>query len=106
MLRAVALSMCLILPTAAFAQDPAPPSADQPSAPENQALVPPADAQPQPQQAVENARWCGAHGGCNGKGSGKGWIVLTGVAGTVVTAVAVGVAVGLATRNNNGAATP
>ena len=112
MLRAIALSLCVILPTSAFAQDPAPPlqAADQPTAApasNDPALTPNADpnaAQPQP--AVENARWCGAHGGCGG-GRGKGkWIVLTGVAGTVITAVVVGVAVGVASRNNTGAQTP
>ncbi len=105
MLRAIALSLCLILPTSAFAQDPGP-AADQPTAADPQ-LTPNAEPNAsQPQPAVENARWCGAHGGCSG-GRGKGkWIVLTGVAGTVVTAVAVGLAVGLATRNNGQPQTP
>lgn len=105
MLRAMSLSVCLILPTSSFAQDAAPAlqQADQPTA-AAPSLTPSADpgatdASQQPQPAVENARWCGAHGGCGG-GRGKArWIVLTGVAGTVITAVAVGVAVGLATRN-------
>ena len=113
MLRAMSLSLCLILPTAAFAQDPAPPlqqAVDQPTA-ADPSLTPNADpsaanASQQPQPAVENARWCGAHGGCGG-GRGKGkWIVLTGVAGTVLTAVAVGVAVGFATRGPSQPQTP
>lgn len=117
MLRAMSLSLCLILPTASFAQDPSAPvlqqPADQPTQPTaaDPSLTPNADpgaanASQQPQPAVENARWCGAHGGCGG-GRGKGkWIVLTGVAGTVITAVAVGVAVGLATRGPSQPQTP
>lgn len=109
MMRALSLAMCLVLPTAAFAEGPGP-AVDQPVAAEP-ALTPQADSaavQPQPPQpAVENARWCGAHGGCNGAGRGKGkWIVLGGVAGTVVTAVAVGLAVGFATRGNGQPQTP
>jgi hypothetical protein len=91
-MKTIALALCLMLPAAAFAQDPLPPSSDQPTAP---ALTPDPAA---PQPAVENARWCGAHGGCGGRGKGK-LLVLTGVVGTVVTAVAVGAAVHFATQN-------
>jgi hypothetical protein len=105
MLRAVSVALCLILPTAAFAdelQSASPPSSDQPT---QQTLTPSDPAAPAP-DAVQQARWCGAHGGCSG-GRGKAkWIVIGGVAGTVITAVAVGLAVGFATRNNGTPVTP
>jgi hypothetical protein len=98
MLRALSVVLCLMIPGAAFADGPA---VDQPTP---AALTPQDAAQPQP--AVEQARWCGAHGGCSGRGAGK-WIVLTGVTATVLTAVAVGVAVGVASHNRaNGSVSP
>src|SRR5262245_34816885 len=99
MLRAVSLAMCLLLPTAGFAdelQSATPPSSDQPT---QQNLAPSDTPAPAP-DAVQQAQWCGAHGGCSGGRSKAKWIVIGGVAGTVVTAVAVGLAVGFATRGN------
>jgi len=104
-LRATALSLCLLLPTAGFAEElqpaapePAAPTAPSTDQPTQQSLTP-QDAQEAPAQgAVDQAKWCGMRGGCQGR-AGKGkWIVIGGVAGTVVTAVAVGLAVGFATR--------
>ena len=83
--------LCLLLPVAAFAEDPIAPAADQPT----QAALVPSDAAVQP--AVAEARYCSAHR-CGG-GHAK-WIVVTGVTATVLTAVAVGVAVGVANSRN------
>lgn len=98
MVRALSLTMCLILPMSAFAQDvappspPPPPAADQPVQP---ALVPNDAAAPN--GATEGTRSCGMARGCAGKTHGKAkFIVLTGVIGTIVTAAAVGIAVGVA----------
>lgn len=105
MMRAVAVSLCLMLPGAAFAEEPSTPpapAADQPSA--APALTPQDPAAPAP-EAVEQARWCGAHGGCGG-GRGKGKFLIVGVAGTVLTAVAIGVAVGVATHKQGNPITP
>ena len=96
MIRITSLVLCLLLPVAAFAEDPAPPpSADAPAQP----ALTPTDAAPQVAPAVAEARYCSGHhcGGCGGKAK---WVVLTGVAGTVLTAVAVGVAVSVATRHD------
>ncbi|MBK7863032.1 MAG: hypothetical protein IPJ65_31375 [Archangiaceae bacterium] len=95
MLRAVAVSLCLLLPAASFAEEPTPPPALTPS-----------EAPAAPQPAVENARWCGAHGGCGGPRGKAKWIIAGGVAGTVLTAVAVGLAVGVATHRNGTPVTP
>ncbi|MBL8950843.1 MAG: hypothetical protein JNK82_08710, partial [Myxococcaceae bacterium] len=80
------------------------PSVDQPT----QQQLTPQDAAPVAQdEAVQQAKHCGMRGGCGGGRAGKGrWLVLGGVAGTVVTAVAVGLAVGFATRQNGAAQTP
>ncbi len=111
MLRATALSLCLLLPAAGFAdelqQAASAPSMDQPT----QQTLTPQDAAPVDgagqQDAVQQAKWCGMHGGCAGRSGGKGkWIVLGGVAGTVITAVAVGLAVGFATKQNAQPQTP
>ncbi len=99
MMKSLALTMCLVLPMAAFAEDVAPvplaaavvPAADQPV----QSTLVPTDAAPN--GATEGTRSCGMYGGCHGGGRGKvKWIVLTGVVGTLVTAAAVGIAVGVA----------
>jgi hypothetical protein len=95
MIRILSVVLCLSLPVAAFAEDPAPPSADAPAQP---ALLP-ADAAPQVAPAVAEARYCsGHHCGCGG-GKAK-WIVLTGITATVITAVAVGTAVAVANANS------
>lgn len=91
MVRALSLTLCLLLPISAFA-DEAPTPAPSADAPTQSALVPTETAAPQP--AVAEARSCGMHH-CAGGGRGK-WLVLTGVAGTVLTAVAIGVAVSVA----------
>ncbi len=111
MMRVMSLTMCLILPMAAFAQDPAvtpppevtavpesKPTADQPT----QAALTPTDVAGN--GATEGTRACGMYGGCAGRGHGKAkLIVLTGVIGTIVTAAAVGIAVGVArSQANNG----
>ena len=99
MIRVMSLTMALLLPMAAFAEDGLKaPGADQPTAaPVAEAAAPatlvPGEA-PQAQPAVAEAHRCGMHGGCAGGGKVK-WVILTGVAATVITAVAVGVAVGV-----------
>jgi hypothetical protein len=103
MLKMTSLMLCLMLPAASFAEGPAPatgaaevaPAAAAPDA--AQAALTPTDAAA-PAPAVAEARWCSSHG-CGG-GKAK-WIVLTGVTATVVTAVAVGVAVSVASSHNN-----
>lgn len=106
MMKALSVTMCLMLPMAAFAEDavvvPAPEAAplvqaDQPTA----ANLTPVDAAPAPD--ATKAQWgCGMHGGCHGKGGGKAkFIVIGGVIGTVLTAAAVGLAVGVASQNQN-----
>lgn len=103
-MKNLALTLCLLLPVAVFAQDPvapAPaPAADAPAA--NPALTP-NDAQAKPELVPnDHARWCGAHGCCggaNGHRGGAGLIVTTSVVGTILTAVAVGVAVSVATSH-------
>src|SRR4051812_33658433 len=69
MMRSLSLSLCLLLPMSALAEDAVPtPSAD---APVQQALTPGDGAQPAP--AVQEARHCGMHG-CGG-GKVK-WVVM------------------------------
>ena len=105
MLKAISLSLCLMLPGAAFADEVAAtsPAADQPTA---AALTPEQAPDAATAPAVDDAKRCGMHGGCaGGRGRGK-WLVLTGVAGTVLTAVAIGVAVGVATSNKQNPVTP
>ena len=107
MMKALSLSMCLILPMSAFASEPLPPPPDAPAVPDAPAALPAAD---QPTNAAltpadgaalngatEGTRSCGMYKGCGaGKGHGKGkWIILTGMVGTIVTAAAVGIAVGV-----------
>ncbi len=88
MTKSLTLTLCLLLPIAGFAQDV---TADQPV---QSALVPEKAAPVN--QATEGASACGMRGKCGG-GAGKGkWIVLSGVLGTVVTAAAVGIAIGVA----------
>ncbi len=88
-----------MLPGAAFAEGEGvvptelPVAAEQATPPAN--LVPQQAAQ-QPQPAVQEATRCGMHGCCAGGRHHGGALILVGVAGTVLTAVAVGVAVGLA----------
>jgi hypothetical protein len=90
----------VLVPTAAFAEGepPANPAVDQPTA--AQPLVP-KDAPPDGQPAVQEAQRCGMHGCCAGRRHGGG-LILVGVVGTVLTAVAVGVAVGVATSHQGG----
>ena len=88
MMRMLSVSLCLLLPMAAFADELAPPAVDSPT---QSSLVPGDAAQPAP--AVAEAKKCGMHGGC-GRGGKVKWIVLGGVTATVIAAVAVGVAVG------------
>ena len=96
MIRVTSLMMCLLLPMAAFADEPIAPSTDAPS----QAALVPADEAPQAAApAVADAKRCGMHGGCAGGGKAK-WIVLTGVTATVLAAVAVGVGVSVANSRN------
>ena len=101
MIRMMSLTLCLILPMSAFAADPAgpavdaaapaavAPAADQPT----QAALVPTDAAPN--GATEGTRSCGMYGGCGGHGGKAKFIILTGVIGTIVTAAAVGIAVGV-----------
>jgi hypothetical protein len=107
MMKAMTLTMCLILPMSAFATEPAPlpeapaaaPAADQPTNPS----LTPTDAAPN--GATEGTRSCGMYGGCAGRKHGAGkFIIITGVVGTVLTAAAVGIAVGVSRQNamNNG----
>lgn len=107
MVKALSLSMFLVVPMTAFAQDAAPlqqpaPEAVVPSAVDQPAaanLTP--EAAPAPEQAaVEGAKHCGMYGkGCHGGRGGKAKFIVGGVIGTVLTAAAVGVAVGFATRS-------
>ena len=101
-MKNLALTLCLLLPVAVFAQDPVAP-APAPDVPVNSALTPPSDAQAKPELVPqENARWCSGKGCCGGAGGHKGAkavIVTTSVIGTVLTAVAVGVAVSVATSH-------
>lgn len=112
MTKVMSLTMCLMLPMTAFAQDalvqPAPaaaPAAAAPLAdPPAQSSLVPADAAA-PAGATEGTRACGmGYGKCGGaKGKGKGkWIVITGVVGVVLTAAAIGIAVGVAKQSNAG----
>lgn len=108
MMRVMSLTMCLILPMSAFAQDaiaPAPeavdaaaaaPAVDQPT----QAALTPTDAAPN--GATEGTRSCGMRAGCGGRGGKVKFVVITGVAATILTAVGVGIAVA-ATRQQPGA---
>jgi hypothetical protein len=94
-------ALVAMVPTAAMAEDVvAPgPAVDQPTV-DSAALLPKEAPQAQaPQQAVEDAQRCGMHGCCAGGKHHGGGLVLVGVVGTVLTAVAVGVAVGVATHN-------
>lgn len=110
MTKVMSLTMCLMLPMTAFAQDalvqPAPaaaPAATAPLAdPPAQSSLVPADAAA-PTGATEGTRACGmGYGKCGGaKGKGK-WIVITGVVGVVLTAAAIGIAVGVAKQSNTG----
>lgn len=85
-MKTLSLMLCLLLPAAAFADD----------APVQTQLLPSEQNAPVP--AVEDAKHCGMHK-C-GRGGGKAkWIVLTGVTATVITAAAVGIAVGVARAN-------
>lgn len=103
MMKALSVTMCLMLPMAAFAEDavaPAPPvapAADQPT----QAALTPTDAATAPNGATEGTRACGMHRGCHGGGGKAKFIVIGGVVGTVLTAAAVGLAVGVAAQNRN-----
>jgi hypothetical protein len=92
MLRAMSLTMCLMLPMTAFAQDVVAPPADAPAAAPSLA---PATAAP-PNPVTEGTRWCGMSHGCSRKGSIAKVVVIGGVVGVVVTAVAVSIAVGVA----------
>jgi hypothetical protein len=87
-------ALMAMVPTAAFAEDTlTTPAVDQPAA--AQPLVPkeaPETAQP----AVQEAARCGMHGCCAGRARRGGGLILVGVAGTILTAVAIGVAVGVA----------
>ena len=65
------------------------PPADQPT----QGSLVPNDAAPV--GATEGTRHCGMSAGCAGKG-GKKFIVVTTVVGTILTAAAIGIAVGVA----------
>jgi hypothetical protein len=93
-------ALIAMVPGAAFADDvvavPATPAVDQPVAKE--ALLPKEAPQAEPQQAVQDAKRCGMHGCCGGAHRGGG-LIIAGVAGTVLTAVAIGVAVGIAKAN-------
>ncbi len=82
-----------MLPMSAFAEDvQGAPAADQPT---QASLVPTEGAAPA-NRATEGTRACGMSGGCCHAGGKAKWIVLTGVVGTLVTAAAVGIAVGVA----------
>src|SRR5438552_1750440 len=101
-MKNLALTLCLLLPVAVFAQDPVVPApATAADAPANPSLVP-NEGQPKPELVPnENARWCGAHGCGGGHKGGAAFIVTTSVIGTVLTAVAVGVAVSVATAHHD-----
>jgi hypothetical protein len=104
MMRVMSLTMCLILPMSAFAQDAAPtppletaapaaaaPGVDQPT----QSSLVPTDAAPN--GATEGTRSCGMSRGCGrGAKSAVKVVIITGLIGTIVTAAAVGIAVGVA----------
>lgn len=96
MLRAMSLTMCLMLPVSAFAQDPL---SDAPAAAPS--LAPPEAAAPT-NPVTEGTRSCGMSRGCSRKGGAVKFVVITGVVGVVVTAVAVGIAVGVANANPPG----
>lgn len=107
MMRVTALTMCLMLPMSAFAQDPvvtpapeaaaaAPAAADVPA----QASLVPTDAAPN--GATEGTRSCGMARGCGGKRGAAKIIVITSVAATILTAVGVGIAVGVSRQGTNG----
>jgi hypothetical protein len=95
-------ALIAMVPGAAFADDvvavPATPAVDQPVSKE--ALLP-KEAPPtaEPQQAVQEAQRCGMHGCCAGRAHRGGGLIIAGVAGTILTAVAIGVAVGVAKAN-------
>ncbi len=93
-MKRIATLLLVLVPLWAFAQDKqAAAPADAPTA----AALAPAEAPPAPDAvAPDHARSCGAHR-C---GHGGGLVILGGVVGTVLTAVAVGVAVSFATQHN------
>jgi hypothetical protein len=88
MLRTLAAVLLLSVPSVALAEDPPAPPPDAPT----QAPIVPQDQAPPPQ-----ARWCGAHG-CGG-GSPAKFIVGTAVTASVLTAVAIAIAAGVARAN-------
>lgn len=97
MIKALTLSMCLVLPLSAFAQDALPtPPPDAPAAAadklSNPSLVPTDVA---PVGATEGTRSCGMRYGCGGGRSKAKFVIVTSVIGTVLTAAAVGIAVGV-----------
>jgi hypothetical protein len=91
-------ALIAMVPGAAFAEDAATtPAVDQPAA---AALVPKeAPSEQAPQPAVQDAQRCGMHGCCYGRAHRGGGLIIAGVVGTVLTAVAVGVAVSVATHS-------
>ena len=95
MLRAISLTLCLMLPMTAFAQDVAAPTADAPAAaPADPSLTPSDAAGPNP--VTEGTRHCGMRSGCGRKGGAVKFVVIAGVVGAVVAGVAVAIAVGVA----------
>lgn len=95
MVRALSLTMCLLLPMTSFAEDVAPPATDAPAAAPSLA---PAQAAPS-NPVTEGTRSCGMARGCGRKGSAVKFVVISGVVGVVVAAVAVSIAVGVANAN-------
>ena len=95
MVRALSLTMCLLLPMTVFAADVTVPPADAPAAAPS--LTPPDAAAPNP--VTEGTRSCGMSRGCGRKGGAVKFVVISGVVGAVVTAVAISIAVGVANAN-------
>ena len=99
MLRAISLTMCLLLPVTALAQDPVvAPAADAPAA--DPSLTP--SEVPAPNPATEGTRSCGMRHGCGHPGGAVKFFVITGVVGAVLTGVGVAIAVGVANSNAPG----
>ena len=94
MLRTLSLTLCLLLPMSAFAQDPVTPPPDAPAVEAQPSLIPPEQAAPA--AATEGTRSCGMRHGCSRRGGAVKAIVITGVVGSVIAVVAIGIAVGVA----------
>ena len=92
MIRAMSLTLSLLIPMASLADEKtAAHTTDQPTVAATPAALVPAEVK-QPTPAVAEAHQCGMHG-CCGAGMLK-WVFITGVAATVITGVVVGIAAG------------